>query len=188
MTDPQSYFSREPRRKAEFIMPPNILKEKVGSGGLADEIIDKAQALLENHTLDFAPLADIYLDKIKKGIAAHREGTKTGDNEGAIALILYPTMQLKANGSMFHFPLVTKIADHLIRFLEVIDELDEDILEIIEAFQTTIRAIIHGRITGDGGANGSELLQALVDACSRYFDRNPDSPTGKGQDDYSSEF
>ena len=188
MSDSQSYYSRPSRRKADFIMPPNLLKEKVGDGGLTDDIIDKAQALLENHSHDFRPLADIYLEKIKRGVDLFRRNGNDGDKEAAIAHVLYPTMQLKANGAMFHYPLVTKIADHLIRFLEVIDSLDEDVLEIIDAFQTTIRAIVHGRITGDGGNNGSELLQALVDACTRYFERNQGAGESRGQADYSDEF
>jgi hypothetical protein len=80
-------------------------------------------------------------------------------------------MQLKANGGMFHYDLVTKIAERFIQFMEVIENLDEEALEIITAFHTTIRAIILGRIRGDGGKRGDELLVALIDACTRYFDK-----------------
>lgn len=170
---PGQHFQQEPRRKAEFIMPPNTLKSKVGNGGLGDEIISKAQSLLENNVVDFQPLAEMYLNSLMKGIDAAREGKSGKDHEAAISAMLYPSMQLKANGGMFHYPLVTTIGDKLVQFLEVIREPDSDAIEIVLAFQTTIRAVIMGRIQGDGGRHGNELIDALDSACMRYFERYP---------------
>jgi hypothetical protein len=171
--DPGQHFQQEPRRKAEFIMPPNTLKSKVGNGGLGDEIISKAQNLLENNVVDFQPLAEMYLNSLMKGIDAAREGKNGKDHEAAISTMLYPAMQLKANGGMFHYPLVTTIGDKLVQFLEVISEPDTDAIEIVLAFHTTIRAVIMGRIQGDGGRHGNELIDALDSACMRYFERYP---------------
>jgi hypothetical protein len=89
--------------------------------------------------------------------------------------MLYPAMQLKANGGMFHYPLVTSLADKLIQFLEVIAEADIAAIEIVLAFFTAIRAVVMGRITGSGGLQGAELQQALEEACQRYFTKNPDN-------------
>jgi hypothetical protein len=77
----------------------------------------------------------------------------------------------------------------LIQYLEVIAEPDEDAIEIVLAFHTTMRAIIISRITGNGGRHGFELMQALDEACNRYFDRSDrvearDTLTG----DYSENF
>ena len=44
------HYSQKPRRNAEFIKPPNMLKTKVGTGGLSEEILSRAQDLLENNT------------------------------------------------------------------------------------------------------------------------------------------
>ena len=169
------HYNQVPKRNAEFIKPPNTLKAKVGSGGLADEIIEKAQELLENNTIDFLPLAEIYLSSLINGIELAKNPSPSHDEEYVIATMLYPAMQLKANGGMFHYPLVTIIADKLIQFLEVIDEPDIEAVEIVLAFHTTIRAVVLGRITGDGGRHGEELLKALTDACLRYFEKNPEN-------------
>lgn len=166
------HYNQTPKRKAEFINPPNFLKEKVGSGGLSDDIIEKAQALLENNTVNFQPLADMYLDGLMKGIEHTKNAAPTDDQEYLISTMLYPTMQLKANGGMFHYNLVTIIADRLIQFLEVIDEPDIEAIEIILAFHTTMRAVIQGKITGDGGTHGDDLIKALNAACIRYFERS----------------
>jgi hypothetical protein len=171
------HFNQQPRRKAEFIMPPNTLKAKVGSGGLAEEILDKAESLLAGNTVDFMPLADMYLNTLMKAIDRAKDSSLSDaspeQNEELIVSMLYPAMQLKANGGMFRYPLVTDMADHMIQFLEVIDRIYIDTLEIVMAFHTTIRAIVLAKIMGDGGRHGEELLRALKDACERYFERHP---------------
>lgn len=172
--DPDQHYQMAPKRNAEFFTPPNKLKMKVGHGGLSDDILNKAQALLENNTIDFRPLGEMYLESVSKGIQAALSPAYKENKEAVFASILFPTMQLKANGGMFHYELVTRIADRLIQFLEVLDDLDPDAVEIVQAFHTTIRAILLGQIKGDGGQRGDELLKALVEACYRYFEKHPD--------------
>ncbi len=169
------HYNQTPRRKAEFFTPPNVLKTRVGGGGLNEEILNKAQALLEHNSVDFRPLGEMYLEALQRGIDQARAQTSEDDQESIIIGMLYPAMQLKANGGMFHYPLVTSIADKLIQFLEVVHKLDNEVVEIVLAFQTTIRAILLGQIKGDGGLRGAELMQALVDACYRYFEKRPDN-------------
>lgn len=177
MTPPADiqHYNQEPRRNAEFIKPPNMIKAKVGTGGLSDSILDRAQKLLENTTVDFAPLAEIYLASMMNGIRHARERKPEDDNEYLIGSVLYPCAQLKANGGMFHYPLVTRIADRFVQFLEVVDQIDDNSLEIAEAFHTTIKAVIHAKIKGDGGKHGNDLVEALNDACMRYFEKNADN-------------
>ncbi|MCK6418980.1 MAG: hypothetical protein L6Q57_08625 [Alphaproteobacteria bacterium] len=171
----QQHFNQTPRRRAEFIKPPNTIKAKVGSGGLAEEILDRAQRLLENNTVDFLPLAEIYLSALQQGIHIAKHAEADADQEYVISTMIYPAMQLKANGGMFHYPLVTALADRLIQFLEVIEEADLGAVEIVLAFHTSIRAVVVGRVTGSGGVQGVELQMALEQACTRYFDKNPDN-------------
>lgn len=168
------HYNQPRRRKAEFIKPPNLIKAKVGEGGLSDSILDRAQKLLENNPVDFVPLAEIYLTRMKEGIRKARESSGHEDTEYLIAGILYPCAQLKANGGMFHYPLVTRIAERFVQFMEVIERIDRESLEIAEAFHTTIRAVITGKVKGDGGQYGDELVEALNDACMRYFEKYKD--------------
>jgi hypothetical protein len=185
-----THFAQKVRRKAEFITPPNTLKAKVGSGGLSEDILEKAQALLEHSAVDFTPLAELYLNTLMKGVEAARTSEQLIDekeSELLIAGMLYPSMQLKANGGMFRYALVTTIADRLVQFLEVVETPDTDALEIVLAFHTTIRAIVMGRITGTGGRHGKELIDALDDACRRYFERHPENLNPIEQD-FTEEF
>lgn len=175
MTDKTQHYSQARRRNADFITPPNYLKEKVGMGGLSEDILEKAQQLLENNTVDFIPLGEMYLGNLMKGIETAKAPDQSYDREYVISTMLYPAMQLKANGGMFHYNLVTLISDKLIQFLEVIEEPDIEVIEIVLAFHTTIRVVLQSKIKGDGGEHGQELLGALNDACLRYFGKNPDN-------------
>lgn len=167
---------RRKRSKPQFIRPPNMLKAKVGSGGLADDILEKAQALLENSATDFTPMADEYLSILREAIndSLKPPGRRVND-EPIIPRMILASMSLKANGGMFNFPLVSRIAARLITFLEVVAETDRDVAEIALACHATMRAVVNGRVTGDGGAYGDELLGALDQACERYLKRNPDN-------------
>lgn len=176
MTDETNdHFNLKPKRKAEFYSPSPQLKSKVGHGGLTDDILSKAEALLEDNTVDFRPLGEMYLEAMMHGVEHVKSlPDMTTTDERLISSILFPAMQLKANGGMFHYHLVTQIADRMIQFLEVIEQIDEDAIEIVQAFHTTIRAILLGQIKGDGGQRGKELMDALNAACYRYFEKHPD--------------
>lgn len=173
---PTAHYNQKPRRNAEFLTPPNIIKAKVGSGGLSDDILIKAQAVLETNNTDFAPLAEMYLQNLNAAI----DGGKfligfMGDHETAILSMIYPSMQLKANGGMFHFPIITQLADKMVQFLEVIETIDRDVIDLVNAFVITIRAVIAGRVHDIKSARGQELLSALDGACRRYFTRHPEN-------------
>jgi hypothetical protein len=174
-----THYNQKQMRRAEFISPPNIIKSKVGSGGLSQSILSKAQTLLENNTVDFRPLGEMYLDQLQDGInqaAADLDKSEAERSaEKLIRQMLYPSMQLKANGGMFHYDLVTVIGDKLVQFLEVIEKPDIEALEIVQAFHTTVRAVLLGQIQGSGGRYGAELVQALDDACHRYFVKFPEN-------------
>jgi len=170
-----THFNQKPRRKAEFIKPLDTLKSKVGSGGLTEEILNKAQILLESNNVDFLPMAEVHLATMMRYIDKAKNSSVGEDGEIVIAQIINSAMQLKANGGMFHYQMVTRISDKLIEFLEVVAVLEDDAIEILQAFHTSLRAVVHGRITGSGDKPGDELMQALEDGCLRYFERYPDN-------------
>ena len=168
------HFGEKPRRRAEFVRPPNLIKQKVGSGGLSEDVMLKAQAVLEDNKMEFGPLAEVYLSSLEQA----REKAAAvigfdGDHEVAIISLLYPVMQLKANGGMFHFPLVTQLSDKQVQFLEIIGRIDGDVIELINAYIAAIRAVLASRIVDQTNPRGRELVLALDDACRRYFSKHP---------------
>jgi hypothetical protein len=164
----ENLFPQQPRvRDAELISPPNRLKEKVGSGGLDDAVVNKAQELLERNTIDFEPLANMMVDLLTEAVADAKAGTVKG--EEAIETMLYPAMQLKAQGTMFHYPLITDISHILVNFLETVTRMDRDVIDIVIAHKMSIKAVLASHLKGDGGKTGKELREALMDACTRYY-------------------
>ncbi len=160
--EPQKKF-----RRAEMITPPNKLKEAVGSGGLDQRVVNKAQELLKNNKVDFQPQATLLLGELRTALLASKGGTITG--EAAIEAIIYPAMQLKAQAGMFQYPLVSEISNILVNFLETVENVDKHVLEISDAHRQAISAIVSGGIKGDGGNVGKELREALMDACNRFY-------------------
>lgn len=166
------YFDQKRKREAEFINVPNDLRNKVGTGGLDQNILEKAQALIDNNSIDFTSSAQRYLTALREGVRLLQTQRHRFETDGLLATIAQPAMQLKANGAMFGFPLVTKIADLLIHFIEVLDRIDDEAIDVIRGFGTALNAVIVGNIRGNGGNEGNDLYQALEDACQRYFKKN----------------
>lgn len=155
-------------RRAEYITPPNAIKRKVGSGGLAHEVIEQAQQKLEENTVDFKPIAADLLNALDIGLQNTINGAIKG--EPAVEAMLYPAMQLKAQGAMFHFPLVSEISDILVSFLETVTIPPSDAaLEIVDAHKLAIGVVISSNMTGRGNPQGQELKTSLMDACIRYY-------------------
>lgn len=167
MSNSNVFPEQQKIRNAELISPPNRLKEKVGSGGLDDAVVNKAQELLERNTIDFEPLATMMVDLLVDAISDTKAGNLKG--EEAIEAMLYPAMQLKAQGTMFHYPLVSDISHILVNFLETVTVMDRDVVDIVVAHKMAIKAVLASQLKGDGGKTGKELREALMDACTRYY-------------------
>ncbi len=163
-----SSFSETPRNP-RFIKPPNILKQKVGSGGVAEKTLEKAQRFVEQIEFDFAPYAEEYLRELNEAIIEIQKG-KLSD-EQALEKVVRPIMQLKANGGMFRFSLVSEIGDIALQFMEAVESVNEDTIEVLKAHEKTLRVIVQNRLRGDGGREGYALVKELDQACKRYFSR-----------------
>src|SRR5688572_16550192 len=111
-------------KKVDFITPPNTLKLKVGEGGIPAYVLKQCQSYLESNPVDFTPYGHRYLGQLKE--------IKTRTDRGNIDLdsirddLANIVMQLKSNGSMFHYQLVSMTSDVMLRFLEYAKNLDQD--------------------------------------------------------------
>ncbi len=151
-----------------FSTPRNRLKEKVGEGGLPSYVIKKCQDFLESNPVDFVPHARRFLERLE----LLREDIER--NPGASAELRVPEivniiMQLKSNGSMFHYQLISMTSDVMLRFLENVTVLDKDFLEIFMVYNKVLDIIVNKRLTGNGGREGYILTQELHSACLRYY-------------------
>jgi len=153
----------------KFISPLNKLKEKVGSGGISSEKLQKGQDFLEKNTVDFTPHANDLLARLRELMANINPVVPSHTTLEEIVKIV---MQLKANGSMFHYQLLSMTSDVLLRFMEKVRIVDADFLDILNVYTNILTAILNKRLTGNGGHEGYALTQELNNACQRYNRKN----------------
>ncbi len=143
------------------------LQAKIGTGPLDEKAVEKCQAVMDNNTVEFAPLAMEYLDKLREAIDHAKQGKL--DTKQAVAEMTAPVMQLKANASIFKYNLIGNLANVMLSFLEGVKEIDDDVIAIVGAHHQTLSAIVIKKMKGDGGAAGSQMEEELKGACKRYF-------------------
>ena len=84
-------------------------------------------------------------------------------------------MQLKANGDLFHYPIITDIANKFLWFLERIYKLNSHALDIVEAFERSINMVFQQKLSGKVTAAGKVILNELDAVCTRYFEKYPEN-------------
>lgn len=156
-------------KKAKFHNPPNKLREKVGYGGLEPTRLERAETFIEENQLDFTPYADTLIKRLD-GVIRDIKSDDMSHEEGRGALIR-SIMEIKANGGMFQFMLLSEIADVILNFLENIDEINEDAMNIIDAHQNALKIIVANKLTGSGGREGKAISMELYAACNRYYEK-----------------
>lgn len=167
-----STFSQEKKRDIELIQPDKSLKHKVGHGGLSHQILEKAQKVIEETTVDFLPVGMRHLTALQEALKIVKSQKDKHETDSLVAVLGQPLMQLKANGGMFGYPLVSKISSLMIQFLETIEHFDDDTFDLLNGFVTSLNAALIGNIhMEDETGSGNDLYNALEDACQRYLKR-----------------
>ncbi|MFC3231567.1 Hpt domain-containing protein [Marinibaculum pumilum] len=152
--------------KVEIIHPPNLLKMKVGSGGVDPDRIAKAEAAV-------AELAESYIDwalkdlaELQARLAAIR--AETADRRQRVLDLFQTAHDMKGQGATFGYPLVTQVAKHLCHYIEGQLEREQlPDLTIVSAHVDALAAILRGRVAGDGGATGAALVRELEELVRR---------------------
>lgn len=154
-------------KDVQFIRPINKIKAKVGSGGLAADIIDNAQKIVEEYTKDFPTIANTDLKKIADAIEELNEGVKNQDE--ALYKIHGAAVDLKSNSGMFNKKLIEKMSINLASFTENLKEFDDQIKEIILAHYNGIKVMIDNLDNPAIIKHGETVLKELASLIDRYY-------------------
>lgn len=146
------------------------LQIKAGTGKVSEKSIEKAEKALDSNKEDFKPMARDYLKRLSEAVEQARQDTS--DMQARINAMSAPVMDLKANASMFDYQCVTNMADIVLNFLETIEKLDTEVIEIVDVHRRTLEAIIARGMTGSGGKQGEALHRELQDAINRYYKKH----------------
>lgn len=160
--------NEEGSSKARVIAANKLLQAKAGRGKIKDEEVKACQVALEESTSDFQPVAMEFLNKLEKALqeAADSDESSLGEHKDKI---FKPVFDLKANAKMFKYDLVTIMTNIMVNFLERIDVMDKDAVEIVRAHHKTLTLIVLKKMSGTGGDSGKALAKELQGACARYF-------------------
>ncbi len=156
--------------KAKFFTPTNVLRQKAGYGGVNPDVVERAEEFIRDNDVDFTEMAKIMLEKLDRAV----EGVTQDDHRSqeGINRMIGPIMELKANGAMFKFSLISDVADIALDFLENINYLNNDGFEIVDIHRRTLKVIIKNQLKGTGGRQGDILIKELHEACSRYHKKH----------------
>lgn len=146
-----------------------MLQQKVGSGPLDERIVLQSQKVIDENDVDFTPLGLEFLNKLESAIKIALDVNT--DMKIRKHALTSPVMELKANASIFGYPLIGNLANIMLSFLEAIDQIDANAVEIVNAHHKTLHAIVVKKMKGDGGQHGAIFTSELKDACARYFAR-----------------
>lgn len=153
-------------RKAKMVAPENTLKKKVGHGGFDQATLAKAQNMIENNTVDFRPIAKDYISELNNILKEARAGAMR--NEDVLPSLMFPLMQLKAQGGLFHYPFISRLSHVLIDCLETVPAADNDVLDLVEGYRDSINAAITIELKDEKHKIAVEFCDALSGACTRY--------------------
>jgi hypothetical protein len=150
----------------KLVVPENTLKQKVGTGGFTEAVLTKAQQGLDKNEIDFRPMAFEYLEQLDEIFSKMASGEIK--NEEMLDAVMFPVMQLRAQGSLFKYPSVTKISHVLIDCLETVTNFDKNVVDLVQAYKKSTKALLTLQIKEDTHKTTKELCTALFDACGRY--------------------
>ncbi len=157
------------KEKANVIKANYRLQQKVGAGTVDTATIQDMQNVIEDNTVDFVPVGMDILRKLEAALMQASNPSVT--MQKLKADLTAPVMELKANAATFHYPLVGRLANIMLSFLEAIRIMDKDAIDIVQAHHDTLRMIILRGMKGDGGVAGDNLARELELACQRYYNK-----------------
>jgi two-component system chemotaxis response regulator CheY len=156
-----------PKGYKQLIKSNNLLQAKVGLGLIPHDMILRSQSLIEKNQFNFQSTGFIFLDQLRSALDDVYKSSYT--TRRAVENIIDPIMQIKANARIFKYTRLGDLASIMLNFLEGINELDTDILDILESHHTTLTHIIHEGLIGDAGHIGQTFENELEAVCKRYI-------------------
>lgn len=144
---------------AQVIRPPNILRQKVGSGlGIDANAIAKAEEALKAMSSQFGQWLRDEIDKLDLAQAAIRTQGYTPETAEAL---YYRAHDLKGLGATYQYPLVTRLAASLCRMLDDPARRMAAPAFLLDAHIDAIRAVVRDEIQTDEHPTGRILAETL---------------------------
>jgi hypothetical protein len=163
--DPKVTPMKGPRgHPYDLVEVPNRLAQKAGGFHVDPASIARVQARLDGLAARYPEMAQPEFEKLAALWQELRSGGTAEEGETFRRII----HDFKGQGGSVGYPLISEVASSLGNLVRGADLADELARRAIDQHVAAIGTILHGRIAGDGGALGQELvagLHALVAKC-----------------------
>ncbi len=143
------------------------LQKKVGTGSVDEKKVERAQDVIKNNKVDFAPIAKPHLDQLSRAIKASMGLKNPPQEKQILESYMTPIMNIKANAATFNYSLISGLAGTVLMFLEDVKKYDRKVVQIVDLLYKTVLLILARKLSGDGGAEGRALMAAFQDVCTK---------------------
>lgn len=148
--------------EARVIHAPNLLRAKVGSGGVDSGSLRAANDAIKNLTGEYLQRVDDDLDRMEalaKSLADATDETARAECVEAIYAIVH---EMRGEAGTFGYPLASKIGNMLCRHIDSLAGPHLADSRIVRHHCDALRAIVKHDITNDGGDIGQALVKDLT--------------------------
>ena len=157
-----------------FYIIRNVLKEKAASvdsepgevGEISVEALQAAEAEFQKMSEDYPDWVQGLIEELMEN---YRRCIDTPElRHEKMAVVHDIAHDMKGQGGTFGYPLITEFGDSLYQCTHKSENCSDNLVELIKAHIDGMKAVISGRISGDGGETGQELMASLKQAIERY--------------------
>lgn len=150
----------------------NRLKEKTaglspGRASISPEAMEAAEKALSKMSEDYPDWVKGLIGKLQE---QHGRCVDTPEKRREcfeeIALISH---DMKGQGGTFGYPLISVFSDSLYGFTHTKGDISDGQVELVKSHLDAMRAVIRGRVSGDGGDIGKELTKTLNEAIEKHL-------------------
>jgi hypothetical protein len=150
----------------------NRLKEKTsglapGRAAISPEALAEAEKALGKMSEDYPDWVSGLVVKLQE---QHGRCVDTPEmRRDCFEAINHISHDMKGQGGTFGYPLITSFADSLYGFtVQRPGDITDRQIELVKGHLDAMRAVIRGRVSGDGGEIGKKLTEGLNEAIKKY--------------------
>jgi len=150
----------------------NRLKEKTsglapGRASISPEALEKAEQALSKMSEDYPDWVSGLVVKLQEQHGRCVDSPEL--RRDCFETINHMAHDMKGQGGTFGYPLITNFADSLYGFtIQRPGDISDNQIELVKGHLDAMRAVIRGRVSGNGGEIGEKLSEGLSEAIKKY--------------------
>ncbi len=175
------------KKKVWHFRLPNRLQQKLSAGmssnpdepAFQPELLNQAESMISNMETDYADWVSDSVKMLRDALNRAIEDPDGSDEH--LQKINEIALELRGQGSMFGYPLMTQFGKSLYEFSIPDMSVTPQLLDLIKAHTDLINVVIHQRMKGDGGEVGRDLMNNLDKAKKKYAVRQREAEIEAGE-------